>query len=173
MTIIPRQTFILMILLCFSLFVSCSKKGSSSNSSIVSEPKIKLHEIGMEVKRDQLSPNQKQLINQIDGKKTVDQDLLLEIILEIHKEEFLKSGFQTSEINPPLMGYFDPLLDSISQDTGPHGFKTGYEKNILDLHSGQPMKYNKTHTQCVFPRLCQSYAVLFGNHVLQSSLQKI
>ena len=151
MTIIPRQTFILMILLCFSLFVSCSKKGSSSNSSIVSEPKIKLHEIGMEVKRDQLSPNQKQLINQIDGKKTVDQDLLLEIILEIHKEEFLKSGFQTSEINPPLMGYFDPLLDSISQDTGPHGFKTGYEKNILDLHSGQPMKYNKTHTSVFSP----------------------
>ena len=157
-------------ILCFFFFVGChSKKRNHTNSSHVSEPKIKLHEIEVEVKRDQLSPSQIQLISQIDEKKIVDQDLLLEIILETHKEEFLKSGFQApgAEINPPLIGYFDSLLGSMSQDTGPHEFKTTYEKNLLDQHGGQPMKYNKTHTSVFSPIFanrmqCYSGTVLFN-----------
>ena len=172
---------ILIIVFCFSLLAGCGSEnrggGCANISIVIGGPKIKLHEIGMEVKRDQLSPSQKQLINQIDEKKMVDQDLLLEIILEIHREEFLKSGFQPqgSEVNPPFMGHFDPLLNSISQDTGPHEFKVAYEKNLLDLHGGQAMKYNKAHTSVFSPLLanrmqCYSGTVLF--HLLYRRLVK-
>ena len=177
MTIISRQTLILMILLSSSLWVGCSKKEQNAKSSTVSEPKIKLHEIEIKVKKDSLSPNQKQLIKQIDEKKMVDSNLLLEIILETHKEEFLQSGFQNQgiEINSPLTNYFDPLLDSLSQGTGPHEFKVAYEKKLLDLHGGQPMKYNKAHTSVFSPVFanrmqCYSGTVLF--HLLYGRLKK-
>ena len=127
---------VLTVVFCFSFLSGCSsKKEGNANNSNVSEPKIKLHELGIKTDETQLNANQKQLLSQIENKKIADQNLLFEIILEFHKQDFLNNqqNFSATIDENPLMNYFDPLLDSMSSDTGPHEFKVGYEKKTPGL----------------------------------------
>ena len=144
-------------------------QAENSNSPKSSQPKIKLHELGIETDKTQLNTNQKKLLSQIENKKNVDQDLLFEIILEMHKQDFLKNQQHSSTAidKNPLITYFDPLLDSVSNEANPHDFKVGYEKNLLALHNQEALKYNRDYTS-VFSALfanrmqCYSGTMLFS-----------
>ena len=162
-----KQSFIIITALSALFLTGCQSK--NSDSSEPSQPKIKLHEIGIEIDKTQLNTNQKKLLSQIESKKTVDQDLLFEIILEIHKQDFLKNQQNSSTVidKNPLITYFDPLLDSISDEANPHDVKVGYEKTLLALHNQQALKYNRDETS-VFSALftnrmqCYSGTMLFN-----------
>ena len=162
-----KQPFIIITILSALFLMGCQAKNSNSPKS--SQPKIKLHELGIETDKIQFNTNQKKLLSQIENKKNVDQDLLFEIILEIHKQDFLRNQKNSSTAidKTPLMTYFDPLLDSISNEANPHDFKVGYEKNLLTLHKQQALKYNRDYTS-VFSALfanrmqCYSGTMLFS-----------
>ena len=162
-----KQAFMIITTLSALFLMGCQAENSNSPKS--SQPKIKLHELGIETDKTQLNTNQKKLLSQIENKKNVDQDLLFEIILEIHKKDFLRNQQNSSTAidKNPLITYFDPLLDSISNKANPHDFKVGYETNLLALHNQEALKYNRDYTS-VFSALfanrmqCYSGTMLFS-----------
>ncbi len=169
-----RQSLIMTLTLSALLFMGChSKKPNNPKSS---QPKIKLHELGIETDQTRLNTNQKQLLSRIENKKTVDQNLLFEIILEFHKQDFLKNQqkFPATIDKNPLMTYFNPLLGSMSPETDPHDFKMGYE-NLLALHNQQALKYNRDHTSvfsAIFANRMQCYSGTILFNIIYAKLKK-
>lgn len=166
------STRLLILTLSFFFWMGCSMDKNTDYSKPQKsrvQPKIKLHELGMEVKENQLSPNQKKLISQIEEEKPVDRELLSKIVLEIHKDEFLKKRSSLNNFHTDFLAHpsvFDFLLDQMLPETNPHDFKVNYEKRLLDFHNGTPLKYNRDNTSVFSPLLenrmqCYSGTIFF------------
>ena len=168
------MNFLKLVLLSV-MVISCSKKSPGI------KPHIKLHELGIEVSRSELSENQRKIMLEVDKENVVDLSLVTNAVIERHKWSFL--GHTKSDVEIVKMKLGDAFKHALSlgyaEDTSPlqlsafkplskgaagmnpHDFKVHYEKAISKMHGGKSMLYNKEHVSVfssVFANRIQSYS---------------